>query len=55
MFNCNINNMEYGGYCSYEFGWEIKDLDFDFFKDNKFVYYFGVKFLIRLSYLFGKM
>ncbi len=55
VFNCNTNNMEYGGYCSYEPGREIKDLDPDLPKDNKFVYYFGVKFPTRSSYLLGKM
>jgi len=55
VFNCNTNNMEYGGYCSYEPGREIKDLEADLPKDSKFVYYFGVKFPTRSSYLLGKM
>lgn len=55
VFNCNTNNMEYGGYCSYEPGREIKDLEADLPKDNKFVYYFGVKFPTRSSFLLGKM
>ncbi len=55
VFNCNTNNMEYGGYCSYEPGREIKDLEQDLPKDNKFVYYFGVKFPTRSGYLLGKM
>lgn len=55
VFNCNTNNMEYGGYCSYEPGREIKDLEPDLPKDSKFVYYFGVKFPTRSGYLLGKM
>lgn len=55
VFNCNTNNMEYGGYCSYEPGREIKDVATELPKDNKFVYYFGVKFPTRSGYLLGKM
>jgi len=55
VFNCNTNNMEYGGYCSYEPGREIKTVETDLPKDNKFVYYFGVKFPTRSGYLLGKM
>lgn len=55
VFNCNTNNMEYGGYCSYEPGREVKSIEPDLPKDNKFVYYFGVKFPTRSGYLMGEM
>lgn len=55
VFNCNTNNMEYGGYCSYEPGREIKTVETDLPEDNKFVYYFGVRFPTRSGYLLGKM
>ena len=55
VYDCTTNEMVYGNYCSYTPG-PRKDLELgDLPKDDKFTYYFSVKFPTRSSYLFGKM
>ncbi|MBV6655945.1 MAG: HAMP domain-containing histidine kinase [Mameliella sp.] len=56
VFDCTTNEMLYGNYCSFNPGkqtdlTELGDLP----KDDKFTYYFSVKFPNRSGYLFGKM
>ena len=55
VFDCTTNEMVYGNYCSYSPGVK-KDLELgNLPKDDKFTYYFSVKFPTRSSYLFGQM
>jgi len=55
VYDCTTNEMVYGNYCSYTPG-KHKDLELgNLPKDDKFTYYFSVKFPTRSSYLFGKM
>ncbi len=55
VYDCMTNEMVYGNYCSYTPG-KHKDLELgNLPKDDKFTYYFSVKFPTRSSYLFGKM
>jgi two-component system phosphate regulon sensor histidine kinase PhoR len=55
VYDCFTREMVYGNYCSYTPGQkhnlELGDLP----KDDKFTYYFSVKFPNRSGYLFGKM
>ncbi|MCB9295972.1 MAG: HAMP domain-containing histidine kinase [Lewinellaceae bacterium] len=55
VYDCTTNEMVYGNYCSYSPG-KKKDLELgNLPKDDKFTYYFSVKFPTRSSYLFGQM
>ncbi len=55
VYDCTTNEMVYGNYCSYSSG-KHKDLELgNLPRDDKFTYYFSVKFPTRSSYLFGKM
>ena len=55
VYDCTTNEMVYGNYCSYSPGVK-KDLELgNLPKDDKFTYYFSVKFPTRSSYLFGQM
>ncbi|MCO6476359.1 MAG: HAMP domain-containing histidine kinase [Phaeodactylibacter sp.] len=55
VYDCVTNRMVYGNYCSYspetKKNLELGNLP----KDDKFTYYFSVKFPTRSSYLFGQM
>lgn len=56
VYDCTTNEMMYGNYCSFNPGKqpdlaELGDLP----KDDKFTYYFSVKFPNRSGYLLGKM
>lgn len=56
IYDCTTNEMMYGNYCSFNPGrqpslTELGDLP----KDEKFTYYFSVKFPNRSGYLLGKM
>ncbi|MCR9101289.1 MAG: HAMP domain-containing histidine kinase [bacterium] len=56
VYDCTTNEMMYGNYCSFNPGkqtdlTELGDLP----KDDKFTYYFSVKFPNRSGYLLGKM
>ncbi len=56
VYDCNTNEMMYGNYCSFNPSkqpdlTELGDLP----KDEKFTYYFSVKFPNRSGYLLGKM
>lgn len=55
VYDCSTNEMVYGNYCSYTPGekhhLELGNLP----KDDKFTYYFSVKFPGRSGYLLGKM
>ena len=56
IFDCHSNAMVYGGFCNYTPEGEHADLDLgNLPKDSEFLYYFGVKFPTRSSFLFGKM
>lgn len=57
IFDCHSNAMVYGGFCNYTpEGASQEDLDLgNLPKDSEFLYYFGVKFPTRSSFLFGKM
>ena len=56
VYDCNTNEMMYGNYCSFN---PSKQADLtalgDLPKDEKFTYYFSVKFPNRSGYLLGKM
>ena len=55
VYDCTTNKMVYGNYCSYSPGAK-KDLELgNLPKDDKFTYYFSVKFPTRSSFLFGQM
>ena len=55
VYDCTTNEMVYGNYCSYSPGAQ-KDLELgNLPKDDKFTYYFSVKFPTRSSFLFGQM
>jgi two-component system phosphate regulon sensor histidine kinase PhoR len=57
IFDCHSNAMVYGGFCDYTpEGANSADLELgNLPKDSEFLYYFGVKFPTRSSFLFGKM
>jgi two-component system phosphate regulon sensor histidine kinase PhoR len=55
VYDCTTNEMVYGNYCSYTTD-ERKNPELgNLPKDDKFTYYFSVKFPNRSGYLFGKM
>ncbi len=55
VYDCTTNEMVYGSYCSYNPG-QKKNIELgNLPKDDKFTYYFSVKFPTRSGYLFGKM
>lgn len=56
VFDCTTNEMVYGNYCSFKPHEPIDETKLgDLPKDDKFTYYFSVKFPNRSSYLFGRM
>ena len=55
VYDCTTNEMVYGNYCSYTPG-QKKNIELgNLPKDEKFLYYFSVKFPNRSGYLLGKM
>ncbi|MEM1215291.1 MAG: HAMP domain-containing sensor histidine kinase [Bacteroidota bacterium] len=56
VFDCESDEMVYGGYCNYTPDGEKTDLGLgNLPKDREFTYYFGVKFPGRQGFLFDKM
>lgn len=56
VFDCQSNEMVYGGYCSFTPEGEKANFDLgDLPRDHEFTYYFGVKFPGRSGFLFDKM
>lgn len=56
VYDCTTNEMVYGNYCSFKPHEPINEAKLgDLPKDDKFTYYFSVKFPNRSGYLFGRM
>jgi len=56
VYDCTTNAMVYGNYCSFKPHEPINEAKLgDLPKDDKFTYYFSVKFPNRSGYLFGRM